>query len=46
MNLDCLENLTMKAENILKFFFKINDVVHFDCHVYDKGGGMGSGKDR
>jgi hypothetical protein len=24
---------------------KVNDVVHFDCHIYDKGG-VGSGKDR
>lgn len=25
---------------------KVNDVVHFDCHIYDKGGPVGSGKDR
>jgi len=25
---------------------KVNDVVNFDCHVYDKLGPMGSGKDR
>ena len=25
---------------------KINDIVHFDCHIYDKLGTVGSGKDR
>ena len=25
---------------------KIGDEVEFDCHVYDKGGGIGSGKDK
>jgi hypothetical protein len=27
-------------------FLKCGDVVSFDCHIYDKGGGVGSGKDR
>jgi len=24
---------------------KVNDLIHFDCHIYDKGG-VGSGKDK
>ena len=35
----------MKPNQSIADFFKINETIYFDCHIYDKGG-MGSGKDR
>lgn len=43
--------LTMDGKSLdeakpLQEFIKANDVIEFDCHIYDKGGGIGSGKDK
>ena len=35
----------MTARQSISDFLKINDILQFDCHIYDKGG-MGSGKDK
>jgi len=41
-----IDGKTVEENKLMQDILKINDMVHFDCHVYDKGGGMGSGKDR
>ena len=35
----------MKPNQNICDFFKVNESISFDCHIYDKGG-MGSGKDK
>jgi hypothetical protein len=36
---------TDEAKNLSQYL-REGDTVHFDCHIYDKGGGPGSGKDK
>ena len=35
----------MSAKQTLADFIKMNELIQFDCHIYDKGG-VGSGKDK
>lgn len=41
-----LDGKTPDDHKNLDRFLKTGDVIHFDCHIYDKGGGVGSGKDK
>ena len=41
-----LDGKTPDEHKSLDHFLKTGDVIHFDCHIYDKGGGVGSGKDK
>ena len=41
-----LDGKTPDDHKSLDHFLKTGDVIHFDCHIYDKGGGVGSGKDK
>ena len=36
----------MTAKQTMADFIKINETIEFDCHIYDKGGGVGTGKDK
>ena len=45
-----IDGVSMATEDtmgrLMSECLKINDIVHFDCHIYDKLGTVGSGKDR
>jgi len=42
-----LDGKAIEENRLMQDILKVNDIIHFDCHVYDRGpGGMGSGKDR
>ena len=41
-----LDGKTPDEHKNLDHYLKTGDVIHFDCHIYDKGGGVGSGKDK
>ena len=40
-----IDGKALEESRPLSSAIKVNDVIHFDCHIYDKGG-VGSGKDR
>jgi hypothetical protein len=40
-----LDGKPLEESRALSTAIKVNDALHFDCHVYDKGG-VGSGKDK
>ncbi len=41
-----LDGKETDVKQSLDIYLKMGDAVQFDCHIYDKGGGVGSGKDR
>ena len=40
-----IDGKALEESRPLSAAIKVNDVIHFDCHIYDKGG-VGSGKDK
>ena len=40
-----LDGKPLEESRALSTAIKVNEILHFDCHVYDKGG-VGSGKDK
>lgn len=40
-----IDGKPLEEKQTMSDYLKVNDVVFFDCHIYDKGG-VGSGKDR
>lgn len=41
-----VDGKALEEKKLLSDCLKVGDSVVFDCHVYDKGGNVGNGKDR